>query len=167
MTLPPATYTLLLISVFITALSGVWNENQLKTLELTFFDQIALMQKTTVLITFPGGISMTAAFLSRHTPAIFFDFWDTRKNASSNMEQWFWRTTSSVADLYYDVDFSEVHMPPEEGSPSDNSYENYRNFGCISASADKLVPLVATALDIAAESNPMLQRAGGLRLPKV
>ena len=39
MTLPPATYTLLLISVSITALSGVWNENQLKTLPLSLHQQ--------------------------------------------------------------------------------------------------------------------------------
>lgn len=69
MVLPVATYTLLSVSVSITALSGVWNEHQLKTLPLSLHQQNMVL--------YAGGFVFNAAGhvlksrLSTNVPGFF------------------------------------------------------------------------------------------------
>ena len=69
MTLSPATYTLLLISVTITALSGVLNENQLKTLPLSLHQQSMVLYAGGVVLNTAGHF--IKASLSDGVPGFF------------------------------------------------------------------------------------------------
>lgn len=70
MTLPGATYALLLLSVTITALSGVWNEYQLKTLPLTLHQQNMVLYAGGFVLN-AGGHFAKAALTDGGVPGFF------------------------------------------------------------------------------------------------
>lgn len=70
MTLPGTTYALLLLSVTITALSGVWNEYQLKTLPLTLHQQNMVLYAGGFVLN-AGGHFAKAALTDGGVPGFF------------------------------------------------------------------------------------------------
>ncbi len=108
-----------------------------------------LAQNTTVLVTPCGGVSFFGAFLRRSAAIVVLGYWNPDTNASNNMEDFFWRNNGRLSSvLYYNVQaFETTILPP--GNASRGNFWDYRNFGAVTVSLQRMARLVDSALQFA------------------
>jgi len=70
---------------------------------LTLEDQVQLVRKYSVVVTPCGGISFSTPFLGPGASAVYMGFWDTKQNASVQMERYIWQRQFHVNHFYYNV----------------------------------------------------------------
>lgn len=100
--------------------------------KLTMKDQLEMLQKTSILITPPGGISTTLPFLPTNANVILIDYKASEDhrlfkiNASVSMEADFWDSLSYLNKHYYQIfdesDFEWIH--PENLTTDSRKWTN-------------------------------------------
>ncbi|KAL0476372.1 hypothetical protein AKO1_004896, partial [Acrasis kona] len=119
--------------------------------KLSPYMQVELMQKTTVLISPPGGISMMSIFLNEGSSAIFTDIYDPETRSSKSLEGYFWSNMHHINHLRYRVSVREVVFDKTSESRGSTNQEVYRNYGNVLMDNDKTLNLALIALNYAKE----------------
>ncbi|KAK4049306.1 hypothetical protein OIV83_004243 [Microbotryomycetes sp. JL201] len=126
--------------------------------ELSLTDQLAVLSRTTVLVSPCGGISFSAAFLPPGASAVFSDYWDTRANRSFSMEKYIFTQMSDLTSFYYTVDKKDVSVDIENvwSGDRDNEWIVYRNYADVTIDLERMELYVLA--EVAFEFSASFQR---------
>lgn len=115
--------------------------------ELSVSEQILLMMHTTVLITAPGGLSMTAMFLAPGSTAIFLDYYNANDGNSEAMEGYMWTHISHMSHYRYRVRKEDIVIDESNARGLRlDTYTLYRNYGNYKINHERITRLVYSAL---------------------
>jgi hypothetical protein len=113
---------------------------------LSLMDQIELAQRTTVLLTPPGGVSYFAFFLRARATAVFTGVWHPGSKKGYILEVSVWEYFNRITSLYYDIKNEAEVTIEAPGNTTRRSDGDFRDYGAVTLDPARIMPLMASAV---------------------
>lgn len=108
-------------------------------------EQMALVQGYSIVVTPPGGISFTSAFLPPGALTVFIGVWDKARNRSFELDGPVFSTRLRVRAIHYPIDERELRLNRTVDGVDEGLL--YRNFADTSVDVDKFARFMRTLMD--------------------